>query len=145
MIKDVEVKLSGQSFTVGRFSVSDIHRVGELVYRVRRDRLVDDLNAIGLDAEAKLAKVNELRAKWENGLEVLRAAYFMDGAQIICREALQKSGHDTALLDDCEDLKELVLASTMICGLPDPFAESEQEDEADEVDDEIEEIKPDDR
>ena len=139
MIKDVEVKLSGQSFTVGRFSVSDIHRVGELVYRVRRDRLVDDLSAIGLDADA------ELRAKWENGLEVLRAAYFMDGAQIICREALQKSGHDTALLDDCEDLKELVLASTAICGLPDPFAESEQEDEADEVDDEVEEIKPDDQ
>ena len=139
MLKSVEVKLNNESYDVQIFSVSDIHRVGELIYRYRRDNLIDDLEALGIESEDKLQRVSDLREKWGNGLEVLRAAYSMDGAQIICHEALG----DVVDIDDCTELKELVTAATLICGLPNPFeVPSETQDDED---DELEEIKPDDR
>lgn len=141
MLKSVEVKLNNEIFDVNIFSVADIHRVGEVIYRSRRDNLISDLVALGVSDDEKLKKVSELREKWSNGLEVLRSAYSMDGAQIICDEALG----DLVDIDECTELQELVTAATLICGLPNPFEVTAESEEQKEADDDSEEIKPDDR
>jgi hypothetical protein len=141
MLKSVEVKLNNETFDVNIFSVADIHRVGELIYRSRRDNLISDLVALEVSDDEKFKQVSELRGKWSNGLEVLRSAYSMDGAQIICDEALG----ELVEIEECTDLQELVTAATLICGLPNPFEVTSDSKEEKETVDDSEEIKPDDQ
>ena len=133
--------INGKEFTVRKLTVGQLHTVGDRIYTKVRDQLSEDCKSAGLSAAETLKEVKDLRTDWSNGIEVLRQAYTYKGALTFVGFALAEAGHDVSVLDDTPDLKELVIASAAVVGLPNPFEESESEP----VDPDEEEIVPDDQ
>ena len=138
MNEQVEVEVSGRSIQVRRLTVQEIHDVGNELFNQARRRLTEDAEVAGLEPEDRLVKIKELREEWSNGVEVLRQSYTRTGAAEFIKRALKNSDEDASAVDEERDLKKLVVASCVVCGLPDPFVHVEEE--ADKVDEDEEEI-----
>ena len=138
MNEQVEVEVAGRSLRVHRLTVQEIHDVGDELFNQARRRLSEDAEIAGLDPDQRLSKIKELREEWSNGVEVLRQSYTRTGATEFIKQAFAKSSEDVSILEEERDLKTLVVASCVVCGLPDPF-DHEEENPA-QVDEDEEEI-----
>lgn len=143
MNETIDIQLDGRDHTVRRLSVQEIHDVGDYLFQEERRRLSEDAEVAGLTPDERLAKIKELRDEWANGVEVLRQSYTRKGAAAFLKKAFEKSDLDASILEEERDLKTLVVASCLACGLPDPF-ESQPETDV-QVDEDEEEIFDDDR
>lgn len=127
MNEQVEVEVSGRIIQVRRLTVQEIHDVGNELFNQARRRLTEDAEVAGLEPEDRLAKIKELREEWSNGVEVLRQSYTRTGAAEFIKRALKNADEDASAVDEERDLKTLVVASCVVCGLPDPFDHVEEE------------------
>ena len=143
MNETIDIQLDGRDHTVRRLSVQEIHDVGDCLFQEARRRLNEDAEVAGLTPDERLAMIKELREEWANGVEVLRQSYTRKGAAMFLKKAFENSDLDASILEEERDLKTLVVASCLVCGLPDPF-ESEPEPDV-PVDEDEEEIFDDDR
>jgi hypothetical protein len=139
MNTNTTITINGSEFEVQKLSVRMLHTVGDRIYTRLRSQLREDAEAAGLTKDEILEKIRELRTEWANGVEVLRQAYTYQGAMQFVGHAMTEAGHDLDVLDDDVSLAEIVVASALVCGLPNPLDSSD--DEA-EVDPDAEEIEP---
>ncbi len=138
MNERIEIELNSTKYFVKRLTVQQVHDVGESLYVAERQRLVDDAEAAGLDADKRLAQVKQLRESWANGVEILRQAYTRHGAISFLEAALEPENIGLDVLEEDRDIKSLIRAATTVCGLPDPFDETDDENST--VDEDEEEI-----
>lgn len=141
MNKQPSITINGSDFVVRKLTVGQLHQVGDRIFDQVKKQLAEDCKSSGLTPEQTLAEVRKTRDEWASGIEVLRRAFTYKGALQFVGFALAESGHDVSVLDDTPDLKELVTASAVVCGLPDPFESQEDPD----ADPDEEEIVPDDQ
>jgi hypothetical protein len=139
MIKEITITLDGQDFAVSRLTVREIHEVGHKIFNIRRKELISDCQAIGMDNKQTMAEVAQLRAAWDQGTEVKRQAYTELGARMFVAEALGGANKEPDVLDAVDDLVALASASAAVCGLWNPWEESNDE-QAEEIDPDAEEI-----
>ena len=124
MNERIEIELNNTTYFVRRLTVQQVHDVGETLYADERRMLVDDAEAAGLNAEERLEKIQILRESWANGVELLRQAYTRKGAIAYLEAALEPEDIDLSVLEEERDMKCLIRAAVAVCGLPDPFDDS---------------------
>ena len=139
MNKEVTITLDGQEFIVPRLTVRQIHEVGHRIFETRRKECIDDCRAVGMDNKQTMAEVAQLRAAWDQGTEVKRQAYTELGARMFVAAALEGANKEPDVLDAVDDLVALASASAAVCGLWNPWEESNDE-KAEEIDPDAEEI-----
>jgi len=92
-----------------------------------------------MDNKQTMAEVAQLRAAWDQGTEVKRQAYTELGARMFVAAALEGASKEPDVLDAVDDLVALASASAAVCGLWNPWEESNDE-QAEEIDPDAEEI-----
>tara|TARA_R110001583_G_scaffold88550_1_gene229479 strand:+ start:525 stop:962 length:438 start_codon:yes stop_codon:yes gene_type:complete len=139
MNKEVTITLDEQEFIVPRLTVRKIHEIGHRIFETRRKECIDDCRAVGMDNKQTMEQVAELRTAWDQGTEVKRQAYTELGARMFLAAALEEGKQQPDVLDAVDDLVALASASANVCGLWNPWEESDKAEESN-IDPDAEEI-----